>query len=647
MRSSSSHLTAPLTRFIPALLFVTLLLFALPALPAGASVSFSGTGTEDDPYLITDNQDLYTLATAAVEEEAYNSGGVYYRVSDAFTNRDEPYPGPAIGSGGRAFAANFDGNHRTVYLDMNDDAADTAGLFGHVDESGIIRNLHTAGSVAISTITGYAGGIAGVSGGRIVNCSSAAAVAGGEDAMLASIGGLAGINNGSVENCFTSGEVSGGNWASLGGLVGMNLGDIANCYAAAAVSGGTATNGGGLIGADGAAGGVLLHNYYLQADSGLTAIGGVSPDPDGAGGKTLAEMQMSAFTDLLNSNRGDNPEWAVWYDDAVDNPLNLGLPQFIAPPPDEDNDGGENSDEDGNNEDNRDDEEENEGPDPGPDPPSPAPNDGGENSIRYRVRLESGDAISVIRVRDGGKLAPPDDPQRDGYLFTGWYLDAALHRAYDFSRPVYRDFTLYAGWQPVQPVLAAAPQASDIDGHWAATAIRPMVARGLISCYPDGSFRPDAPILRGEFLALAMSALGGTTVNTDATAQFPDVAAHAFYGDALLQARALGIAAGDIAGNFHPEQRISRQDMFVLAYRALAALVALPEVYSQQYILFSDGGDLAAYAAEAVQNLAKLGLLRGSGGALNPLGLATRAEATQFLANVLAYLDSRQAAAQQ
>ena len=37
-------------------------------------------------------------------------------------------------------------------------------------------------------------------------------------------------------------------------------------------------------------------------------------------------------------------------------------------------------------------------------------------------------------------------PKRDGYLFSGWYLDAACTSLYDFSTPVTSDFTLYAKW---------------------------------------------------------------------------------------------------------------------------------------------------------------------------------------------------------
>lgn len=48
-----------------------------------------------------------------------------------------------------------------------------------------------------------------------------------------------------------------------------------------------------------------------------------------------------------------------------------------------------------------------------------------------------------------------------------------------------------------------APEtAEDAAGHWAESAIRWAVARGLMRGYPDGSFRPDRPVTRGELAAV-------------------------------------------------------------------------------------------------------------------------------------------------
>lgn len=40
----------------------------------------------------------------------------------------------------------------------------------------------------------------------------------------------------------------------------------------------------------------------------------------------------------------------------------------------------------------------------------------------------------------------PADPARDGYDFTGWYLDEGCTELFDWTSTVIRDLTLYAGW---------------------------------------------------------------------------------------------------------------------------------------------------------------------------------------------------------
>lgn len=49
---------------------------------------------------------------------------------------------------------------------------------------------------------------------------------------------------------------------------------------------------------------------------------------------------------------------------------------------------------------------------------------------------------------------------------------------------------------------------SDIDGHWAAEYVDRAAQKGWIKGYPDGTFRPDAPITRAEAITLVNAVLG-------------------------------------------------------------------------------------------------------------------------------------------
>lgn len=64
-----------------------------------------------------------------------------------------------------------------------------------------------------------------------------------------------------------------------------------------------------------------------------------------------------------------------------------------------------------------------------------------------KVTLNFGDDTKVATPAKGKKMTRPNDPERDGYTFTGWYTDEACTQAYNFDTPVTAAFTLYAGWK--------------------------------------------------------------------------------------------------------------------------------------------------------------------------------------------------------
>ena len=48
----------------------------------------------------------------------------------------------------------------------------------------------------------------------------------------------------------------------------------------------------------------------------------------------------------------------------------------------------------------------------------------------------------------GQLLDVPEEPTREGYVFTGWYTDSACFELWDMeNRTVEADMTLYAGWE--------------------------------------------------------------------------------------------------------------------------------------------------------------------------------------------------------
>jgi len=79
---------------------------------------------------------------------------------------------------------------------------------------------------------------------------------------------------------------------------------------------------------------------------------------------------------------------------------------------------------------------------------------GWEDATAYLVTFYMNDDTVTIHavkeVKSGDKVAMPIDPTRDGYTFTGWYLDKEGTTKYNFSDEVIKDLDLYAGWYKPQ-----------------------------------------------------------------------------------------------------------------------------------------------------------------------------------------------------
>ena len=51
----------------------------------------------------------------------------------------------------------------------------------------------------------------------------------------------------------------------------------------------------------------------------------------------------------------------------------------------------------------------------------------------------------------GELLDVPDPPNREGYQFTGWYVDSVCSTLWDIeNRTIEQDMTLYAGWEKLE-----------------------------------------------------------------------------------------------------------------------------------------------------------------------------------------------------
>lgn len=102
-------------------------------------------------------------------------------------------------------------------------------------------------------------------------------------------------------------------------------------------------------------------------------------------------------------------------------------------------------------------------------------------------------------------------------------------------------------------------------GYWAANYIGYMQQFGIITGYSDGSFRPDAPVTRAEFAAIA-SRFEKLTEGSKSFADVPDTYWAARY---INFAATRGWVTGYSDGTFKPENTITRAEVAAVTCRLL------------------------------------------------------------------------------
>ena len=251
-------------------------------------IPWSGAGTEGNPYMIYNKNQLDLLAhsvNGTHGETANDFNGVYFKLGANITydpqeltidndndgTNDSNYE--AIGSGSdlyRYFNGNFNGDNKTIsgiriYKGGTNWGDWDQGLFGMTDSK---ANIHDV-TLADADITGgfYTGGIVGENQGTVSNCHVAASV------IVRAVqneahchGGIVGRNrpSGTVSSCTSSATLAVADGVTdcqrYGGIAGFNEGSLTDNLATGAVVPAAAYNTYGAI--SGNIAGSMARNYY-------------------------------------------------------------------------------------------------------------------------------------------------------------------------------------------------------------------------------------------------------------------------------------------------------------------------------------------------------------------------------------------------
>ena len=134
---------------------------------------------------------------------------------------------------------------------------------------------------------------------------------------------------------------------------------------------------------------------------------------------------------------------------------------------------------------------------------------------------------------------------------------------------------------------AEPPDFSDVTDSPYASAINELAARGIVSGYRDGTFRPGEPVSRQQFAKMIVKTLGLAVTGAE-VCPFPDVGSgmdpwDSYYPDKYVAVCAAhGITQGYVDGSFGPYDDIRRQQLISMVTRA-AALPDPPAGYAPEF----------------------------------------------------------------
>ena len=126
---------------------------------------------------------------------------------------------------------------------------------------------------------------------------------------------------------------------------------------------------------------------------------------------------------------------------------------------------------------------------------------------------------------------------------------------------------------------------------WYNTAVSTLSSMGIITGYPDGTFRPNAAITRAEFAAIAARF---DNDGDKTAAKFSDIATH-WAKDEISIAYNNGWITGYPDGTFRPDNKITRAEAMTLVNRVLKRLPETEEDLHDDMIKWSDNSDVSQW----------------------------------------------------
>ena len=166
---------------------------------------------------------------------------------------------------------------------------------------------------------------------------------------------------------------------------------------------------------------------------------------------------------------------------------------------------------------------------------------------------------------------------------------------------------------------------------WYADAVTYVRDNGLMSGTSDTTFTPGGTMTRGMLVTTLYRMAGSPSLeNEDLGYPFADVPGDAWYADGVYWARLAGVVGGYSEDQFGPDDPVTREQIAAILWRYAGSPAA------ESGTDFADEGSISAYAAQAVDWARTNGIVNGvEDNRFLPQSSATRAQVATILRNYL------------
>ena len=191
------------------------------------------------------------------------------------------------------------------------------------------------------------------------------------------------------------------------------------------------------------------------------------------------------------------------------------------------------------------------------------PENSGTDYYTLNFETNGGSKITALRKSSGTTVdLTAYTPTRSGYIFTGWYADKALTEKITEVK-LTGSTTVYAGWQEA----AESPFTDVPKGSYYEEAVNWAVAQGITAGTTATTFSPDATCTRAQAVTFLWRAAGSPAPQSHAM-PFTDVAEGSYYHDAVLWAVENGITKGTSDTAFSPNATCTRGQFVTFLWRS-------------------------------------------------------------------------------